>query len=290
MYRKSTCLLSLIVLAGLAGDSLALTGWWNQDIDTSGGSATETTDGFIVTDDGADIWGNTDSFHYVYKVLQGDGSITARVVSQRYTSDWAKAGVMIRETLGSASRHCFMAVTPTIDHGVAFQNRPVTGGTSYTAHWNPLALDARMTWGYPCWVRIVRQGDWVSGYMSADGVNWKLILSNAGSDGSPNPRVIPMANQVYIGLAVTSHWSGLLCSAQFDNVSHTGSITGKASPSKASRPNPPDGATGVIDPLLTWTPGEYGEQDGHLSRPPDGYHLLAAGRTPIRQDVLLAHR
>jgi hypothetical protein len=64
-----------------------------------------------------------------------------------------------------------------------------------------------------------------------------------------------MADQVYIGLAVTSHWSGLLSPAEFDNVSHTGNVTGKASPPKASQPNPPDGATGVVNPLLTWTKG-----------------------------------
>ena len=255
MDSRSACVLSFIILAGLASNSRALEGWWDEDIDTSGGSATETADGFIVTGDGSDIWNNSDSFHYMYKVLRGDGSITARVLSQRYTSDWAKAGVMIRETLTGPSRHCFMMVTTTIDHGVAFQNRPATGGPSYTAHTNPLTLDSRMGWGYPCWVRLVRRGDWFTGYMSADGVNWKLIPSGSGGDGSPNPKAVPMGNQVYIGLAVTSHWSGLLCAAQFDNVSYTGSVTGKSGPSKATQPNPPDGATGIVNPLFTWTKG-----------------------------------
>jgi len=52
---------------------------------------------------GADIWGTADQFHYAYRYLSGGGSIIARVESVEQTDSWAKAGLMIRETLDAGS-------------------------------------------------------------------------------------------------------------------------------------------------------------------------------------------
>jgi hypothetical protein len=64
----------------------------NLDID-------EETGTYTITGEGADIWGGTDAFHYVYMQLTGDGEISARVVSNVTGSKtWAKCGVLIRVT------------------------------------------------------------------------------------------------------------------------------------------------------------------------------------------------
>jgi hypothetical protein len=62
---------------------------------------------------GTDIWGNADQFTYAYKALEGDGTMTARVVSDdgKGANEWSKAGVMIRETLAAGSTHAFMPIT-----------------------------------------------------------------------------------------------------------------------------------------------------------------------------------
>jgi hypothetical protein len=76
---------------------------------------------FTMTASGSDIWNvdsvEADEFHFAYKMLNGAGSIAARVVSIDNTNPWAKAGVMIRETLNPDSAHAFACVTP--ESGVA---------------------------------------------------------------------------------------------------------------------------------------------------------------------------
>lgn len=161
------------------------------------GSAGFASGTFTVRGAGADIWDNADAFHYLYQPLSGDGQITARVTSVQNTHEWAKAGVMIRETLAPNARHASLLVTPT--NGLAFQRRTtVAGGTAHTGS----------TGGAPQWVRLVRSGNTISAAKSGDGVTWVVI----GSE------MIPMAASVYVGLAVTSHNDTALCTATFGSV------------------------------------------------------------------------
>ena len=159
----------------------------------------------VLQGSGADIWGTADAFYYVYTPLLGDGEITARVVSVTNTNSWAKAGAMIRETLDPGSRHATEVVTP--GSGVAFQRRIATNGSSQSNHGNSLSA--------PYWVRIVREGNTFSGYYSPDGANW----THHGSE------IIDMAEDVYVGLCVTSHSDGALCAAAFDHVTGGGDVT-----------------------------------------------------------------
>ena len=64
-----------------------------------------------------------DDFHLVHRPLAGNGSVTARVVSQAglqgELQDRARAGVILKEGLEPGSRYAAMMVTP--GHGVRFQ-------------------------------------------------------------------------------------------------------------------------------------------------------------------------
>jgi hypothetical protein len=171
---------------------------------------------YTMTGSGADIWdvgpaGGPfhDEFHYAYKTLSGTGSIVAKVQSVDNTNAWAKAGVMIRETLNGDSKHAMMVVTP--GSGVSFQRRPETGGAS--ANNDTAGITA------PYWVKLERDlaGNF-SAYSSADGVSWQKV-------GLSEP--IQMATNVYIGLAVTSHDAALTCQGVFSNVTTTGNVTGQ---------------------------------------------------------------
>ena len=51
-----------------------------------------------------DIWDVADQFRFGFKRLTGDGSIVAKVDSIDNTNVWAKAGVMIRESLDAGSQ------------------------------------------------------------------------------------------------------------------------------------------------------------------------------------------
>ena len=161
---------------------------------------------YTVQGDGTDIWGNADQFHYVYMPLSGDGQMTARVVSMTNTNSWAKAGVMVRESLEAGARHAMEVVTP--GNGIDFQYRTILNGSSGNTGGAPGSA--------PYWVRIVRQGTSLIGYYSSNGTNWTAHNSVA----------ISMAQNVYIGLCLTSHSGGVLCTAQFDNVSTAGAVGG----------------------------------------------------------------
>ena len=163
---------------------------------------------FTMTGSGADIWDNADEFHFAYKTLTGQGSIVARVESVDNTDPWAKAGVMIRETLDPGSAHAFACVTP--ESGVSSQSRIDTGRTSFDS------TEAGIT--APHWVKIERS---IAGVLTAshssNGTSW---LPVSGS----NPTNIQMGSTVYIGLAVTSHNTGATCQAVFSNVTTTGTV------------------------------------------------------------------
>jgi len=184
---------------------------WFQGQPASVGSFVEAPVGtYTITASGADIWAvdgvEADEFHYAFKTLAGAGSIVARVESVDNTNAWAKAGVMIRETLDPDSAHAMMVVTPA--SGVSFQRRPSTGGTSVDN------TTAGIT--APYWVKIERDlGGSFSAYSSANGSAWQKL-------GVAEP--IQMGTNVFIGLAVTSHDAALTCQAVFTNVTTTGTV------------------------------------------------------------------
>lgn len=66
-------------------------------------------------------------FQFVYQPLSGDGSITARVVSETKANSWVKAGVMFRETLAVGSSNAMLEVTP--GSGAVMQSRTTPAGS-----------------------------------------------------------------------------------------------------------------------------------------------------------------
>ena len=97
--------------------------WLTEDVGAVGatGSFGLTNGVFTIQGSGADIWYSADAFRYVFQALTGDCSITARVVNMQDTAGWAKAGVMIRETLDPASQYVINFMSPV--NGTALQQR-----------------------------------------------------------------------------------------------------------------------------------------------------------------------
>jgi beta-glucanase (GH16 family) len=177
--------------------------WADQDVGAVGqaGSAGAQGGTFLVNGSGADVWGTADAFNYLYQPLTGDGEVVARVTGVGNTDPWAKAGVMIRETLDPGSAHALVNVTP--GHGAQFIRRTAAGGPSTSTAGDSVTA--------PYWVRLVRQGDYFSAYGSPDGLGWTWIDSDT----------IPMAATVYVGLAVNSHNNATLNASTFDSVAVT---------------------------------------------------------------------
>jgi ABC-type transport system involved in multi-copper enzyme maturation permease subunit len=124
----------------------------------------------------------TDSFYFVHQPLAGNGTITARVTSltglvpahpdapspglRPGTEEWAKAGIIIKQSLKPGSPYAAMMVAA--GHGVRMQwnytaDRPGLTGTVGPAN--------------PRWLRLTRAGDVITGYDSADGTHWVKVGS-----------------------------------------------------------------------------------------------------------------
>jgi len=206
MYSEAELTLSAVrdwTEEGVANLSL-----WFRGNPASTGSLVEGPVGtYTMTGSGADIWNQSDEFHYAYKTLSGSGSILAKVESLTDTHASAKAAVMIRDTLAPDSKYWMAAVTP--GSGVIAEYRAETGE-------NAQQTGSQTGITAPYWVKIVRDlaGNFTA-YSSANGSNWQMV-------GVAEP--IQMGTNVSIGLAVTSHDAALTCQAVFSNVTTTGSV------------------------------------------------------------------
>lgn len=174
--------------------------WLQSDIGSVGktGSGSLSSGTFTVTGSGADIWSTADAFHYVYQKWSGNGSIIAKVNSVQNTDPWAKTGVMFRETLNANSSHAMMVVSAGA--GTAFQRRQATGaymvntaGGNYTA---------------PYWVKLSRNGNTFTAYVSSNGTSWTQV----GTD------TISMASAIYVGIPITAHNNTTSATASVSNV------------------------------------------------------------------------
>ena len=164
------------------------------------GGATFGSGTFTLSGSGKDIWSTADAFRYVYQRTSGDVDIRARVIALTHSHDWAKAGIMIRESLQPNAKHAMVVLTPS--KGVAFQRRTATGGTSE---------HTGSTGTIPYWVRLLRVGNTFRAYTSSNGSSWTPIGSAS----------ISMPSTVYVGLPVTGTNNNLVCTAKISNVAVT---------------------------------------------------------------------
>ena len=175
--------------------------WQSTDIGgvEEDGNACHIDDRYVITAAGADIWDTDDAFHFQFQSLEGEGNITARILSLEVTDPWAKAGIMIRENLESGSRNVFLGLTA--ERGITFQTRSAEKDLTSSTRLETIPHA-------PIWVKIERRENVLRGYYSSVGVDWEL-LDEVQMDFTPD---------VFIGLAVTSHDADRTTVAEFDSV------------------------------------------------------------------------
>ncbi len=177
----------------------------------------------------------SDSYYFVHQALRGNGSITVRVTSltgrasppgggiapgpnpeQNFTSaiqPWAKAGIIVTASTRQGSAYAAMMVTGR--HGVRMQYN-YTGDTP--------GLPGAVSAASPRWLRLVRTGDTLTGYDSADGTHWTRVgtVSLAGL-----PATVQAGPFVTSPAWVQAQNSGLtVATAVFDHVSFPGTAPG----------------------------------------------------------------
>lgn len=230
--------------------------WTSIDVGAVGraGSASVAGGVFSISGAGADIWGSTDSFHFVSQPVTGDGAVVARVTSLQNTHQYAKAGVMLRASSTASAAHVILDVKP--GGGLEFMTRSVAGGTT--------TFLAGAGEAAPVWLRLERSGSLVIASWSSNGVSW----SEAGRTATSLP------STVYAGLAVVSHDTSVLMTATFDNVGvSSGTVNPDEPPAAPAGPLPPDGAVDVLTTIaLNWSSSagatRYDVRLGTSSPPP----------------------
>lgn len=235
--------------------------WTSADVGSPSraGSASVSGGTHTVVGSGRDIWGSQDQFHFYYQQVDGNTEIIARVSGLQATNSWAKAGVMIRESLSAGSRHAF--VLASRGNGWGFQRRIATGGETFHS-------DASSS-GLPGWVRLTREGSLVSAYFSTDGTSWRLIESET----------ISMSSRAFVGLAVSSHDPYSSATATFTNVLVRQPSTSNNQSPTVTLTNPSSGAT-FTAPATIGLAASAGDSDGTIARV-DFYR----GSTLIRSDT-----
>ena len=114
-----------------AGNGSVSPNWLSTDVGAVAVAGSSSIAGNVLTlrGSGADIWNSADEFRFTYRQLTGDGDLIARIDSLTNTNAWAKAGVMLRESLSPGSRFALMLLTPGTA-GAAFHYRLTTGGSA----------------------------------------------------------------------------------------------------------------------------------------------------------------
>jgi ABC-type transport system involved in multi-copper enzyme maturation permease subunit len=122
-----------------------------------------------------------DAFYFLHQPLTGNGTITVQLTSLTGQvaigpgsngqsqmgpglQPWSKAGIIIKENTSQGSAYAAMMVTGS--NGVRMQ-------------WNYVndrpGLPGSVSASAPRWLRLVRDGDTITGYDSADGTHWTPV-------------------------------------------------------------------------------------------------------------------
>lgn len=176
-------------------------------------------------------WGrirdNSDGFYYFYPGLAtGDFRMTVRVLSVQTNSDNAQAGLMARESLLAESAH-FSAFKYRSNNNFLVW-RDVTGGSHGATSGS---------FGFPQYLRIVREGNTFTAYRSANGETWTAYGS---------PRTMNLPESVYVGIATSSNdynTNTTLAPATYDNFE----ICGVVNPADIPTPPPQTPPPGLLN-------------------------------------------
>ncbi len=202
-----------------------------MDIDTVflnyKGNAGFLNNSFVLTTYGQSLNDQTDSLHFAYKKMRGDGQITAKLT--KFALANGSAGVMMRETLDANAKDVSQVLFPlNSPQYSSFLARQTVGAY-------PLEVKTTNILA-PYWLRLNRTGNTFTGFISPDGVTWKQTYATT----------VSMASDIYVGLASTAgrqRW--FMDGATFESVSAPADVCVNTNPTVTLSPATQSGSPGA---------------------------------------------
>ena len=162
---------------------------------------------YLITASGHDVWDSSDDFHYAYNTVSGDIRVSANFEWIVKSNDWAKYGVMLRNSLDGGSVHRYMAERGLSDYAGMQGRAAANGGSSeYGTAWTSGAQALGIQ-------RVTNSGLTFIEGLADFGNGWEsrallLIMDNSIND------------ELLAGVAVTSHDNKHLVQARCWNVQY----------------------------------------------------------------------
>jgi WD40 repeat protein len=177
----------------------------NEGSRTGSASFDGATGGITIRGSGADIWDVADQFYYLSRPVAGSFQATVTALTRPSATDiWAKAGLMIRESVEPGARHAHLGVTS--DRGLYYQWRLMSN--NYTDdHGRPVISHAALE--MPIVLRLTRQGETITAEYSTD---QGQTFRTAGDPVTFHPS---LPRSVHVGLAITAHNASQISEAKF---------------------------------------------------------------------------
>jgi sugar phosphate isomerase/epimerase/WD40 repeat protein len=154
---------------------------------------------YLIAGGGANMWFTNDAFHFVWKKMSGDFTLTANIQFVGTNGNpHRKACVLVRQSLDPGSAYADVAL-----HGVgltALQYRETTDDTTREVQSNVSA---------PARVRLEKRGDYIS-----------MWVASANEELKPAGGYlrVPITGEFYVGLGVCAHDNKTIEQAVFSNV------------------------------------------------------------------------
>ena len=192
-------------------------------------------DSFTIQCEGSDIWNNADGFNFAYQQVSGDFDVVVRVKDTTHTSDWAKAGLMVRESLDPGSRDWNIIADPSSADNIQAPDGSGSGANYVEVNCRNATGGISQVWAnggyttlppYPnVWVRLKRSGTALFALYSTDGLGWVALANDDPTQAGDKE---PLADPVYVGLCQSAHnndptpppaWTQLqyLCTVDYAN-------------------------------------------------------------------------
>jgi hypothetical protein len=159
---------------------------------------------------GWDIQSDADGFYFLATPVAGDVTVTVRFVlgptETPNGTEWNLGGPMIRESLDASARFAMMQAARL--GPFQYKWREEYGFSPPEVRNNDVEPATR-----PVWLRVSRQGNEFTSFMSTDGNEWAQVGDAI--------EIADFAPEAYVGLTLSAHEDGEYTTADFDNLTIT---------------------------------------------------------------------